>query len=108
MCRLAVINYARSRSEDAKVYFDINYILTFYKQAFNKLFCESVKLPKNSTLESSFYDDDTKILTETYRAPDGQLITIKEIKEKARKGERTYSSKYFANLICQGLDDIEI
>ena len=33
MCEMAAKDYPRARSENPKVYFDINYILTFYKKA---------------------------------------------------------------------------
>ena len=42
MCRRAVLNYAKERSLNNKVYFDINYILQFYKQSFNFVHCDNV------------------------------------------------------------------
>ena len=33
MCEMAAKDYPKARSENPKVYFDINYILTFYKRA---------------------------------------------------------------------------
>lgn len=33
MCQLAVDNYAKARAKNDKLYFDINYILTFYDKA---------------------------------------------------------------------------
>lgn len=109
MCKLAVLNYPRARSENAKEYFDINYILTFYKYAFNKVFCSSVEMPKNSNLIDSRFDPDTNILTETYEAPDGRKIIIREIIDasKFKNTSRFYSSKYFETLITD-LSDVEI
>lgn len=106
MCRLAITNYARARSENEKTYFDINYILTFYKRAFNKLYCESVELPKRSTLQRSHFDYDNNVLEEHWIAPDGRKIIIREIKEPSANG-RTYSSKYFQAQFFD-FDDIEI
>lgn len=36
MCELAVDNYARKRAKNDKLYFDINYILTFYDKAWER------------------------------------------------------------------------
>lgn len=109
MCRLAVLNYPRARSENEKTFFDINYILTFYKQAFNSMFCEQVELPSHSEMISSNFDNETNIITEKYQS-DGKLIEIREIvkpKKDKLKYERIYSSKYFSNQF-NNLDDIEI
>lgn len=100
MCRLAILNYPRSRSENPKAYFDINYILTFYKDAFNKVFCKQVELPKKSSLIKCDFDFDTYIVTETWKSPEGKTIVIKEIKNKAEDASKqiTHSSKYYASL----------
>ena len=37
MCEMAAKDYPRARSENPKVFFDINYILTFYKKAAENL-----------------------------------------------------------------------
>lgn len=37
MCRLAVEHYAEDRSKDARLYFDINYIVRFYREAYNRV-----------------------------------------------------------------------
>lgn len=107
MCRLAVLNYPRFRSENPKTYFDVNYILTFYKQAFNKLFCENVEIPKGSEKIQSSYDDEQNILTEIWQAPDGAKITIKEIKDYPNKSEHIYSSKFMERMF-NNWDDIDI
>ena len=36
MCEMAAKDYPKARSENPKVFFDINYILTFYKKAAGK------------------------------------------------------------------------
>lgn len=36
MCQLAVDNYAKARAKNDKLYFDINYILTFYYKAWER------------------------------------------------------------------------
>lgn len=106
MCRLAITNYSCARSDNDKTYFDINYILSFYKKAFNKLYCEMVELPKDSKLQDSQYDYDNSILEEHWITPDGRKVIIREIKE-ANKSGRTYSSKFF-QMDYVNLDDIEI
>lgn len=40
MCEMAAKDYPRARSENPKVFFDINYILTFYKAAKKSLWPE--------------------------------------------------------------------
>lgn len=107
MCKLAIMNYPRFRSENPKTYFDINYILTFYKQAFNKMFCELVELPKKSNRLKSSFDEELNILTETWETPTGEIVEIKEIIDKPRAHEHTYSSKYYSTLF-DNLDDLEI
>jgi len=110
MCRLAVLNYARSRSENSKTYFDINYILTFYKQAFNKLFCEMVDIPKKSEYVSGSYDYETHILTETYKSPTGEKIILREIKEVSTNEEHLshiYSSRFY-NRMFDNFDDVDL
>ena len=106
MCKLAVMNYARCRSENPKAYFDINYILTFYKQAFNKLYCEQIEIPKEASYISGSYDEDTHILTEIYEMPNGERITVREIKERQENSSRTYSSRFHQRLF-NDLDDIK-
>jgi len=109
MCELAVLNYARFRSENSKVYFDINYILTFYKQAFNQLYCYSKFLPKHSTREKWGYNYETHIISETWKSPDGKVIEIMEIMDKPKSSseQRIYSTKYHENIIYD-LEEIEI
>lgn len=109
MCKLAITNYAHARSNSEKVYFDINYILTFYKQAFNKVFCDLVELPKNSRLIKSCFDFDRNIISETWQSPTGEIISIREITERAKEKEkqRTKSSKYYKSLYSN-LEEIEI
>lgn len=106
MCKLAVLDYPRSRSENPKAYFDINYILTFYKQAFNRLYCKSVNLPKDAVYISGTYDDSTHILTEIYETPNGEKISIKEICEVKNSQEKPYSSKAYERLFTD-LEDLE-
>lgn len=96
MCKRAVNNYARIRSENNRVYFDINYLITFYKESFNFVNCENVKLSKSAELVKSFYDDETHIITEIYN-DNNNMVTVKEIKDKKENkiNERVYSSKFF-------------
>lgn len=36
MCQLAVANYGKARAKDIRIFFDINYILTFCNEAWDK------------------------------------------------------------------------
>ena len=61
MCNLAAENYARERSHNARTYFDINYIVTFYSKAFNRV---HDKVPAGyCVLLDEMYDESTGIVT---------------------------------------------
>lgn len=108
MCRLAVLNYPRFRSENPKTYFDVNYILTFYKQAFNQLYCDLIELPKKSQLKTSSFNNETNILTEVWETPSGEEVKIREICEPSKKSyERVYSKKFYQSCISD-IDELEI
>ena len=68
MCELAIINYPKARSIDAKIFFDINYVLTYFKIAFNFIHSDSIDLP----IEAEFvwsrhrYDHHTETIHETW------------------------------------------
>lgn len=99
MCKRAINNYARIRSDNNKVYFDINYLITFYKESFNYINCTCVNLPKTAQMIKSNYDDSSCILTEIYDNK-GETIVIKQIidkKDSETKGN-LYSSKFFSTL----------
>ncbi len=59
MCKRAVLNYPLTRSQNNKIYFDINYILEFYEASFNFVHSESVEL-SNEAVELEKYIDFTK------------------------------------------------
>lgn len=105
MCKRAVNNYARIRSENNRVYFDINYLITFYKESFNFVNCENVKLSRSAELVKSFYDNETHIITEIYN-DNNNMVTIREIKDK-KENEHVYSSKFF-QLINNSIFDVNI
>lgn len=108
MCELAVLNYPKTRSENPKTYFDINYVLTFYKQAFNKVFCEDVELPKGSEYISGHYDECLHIITEKYKTSTGEIVELREIKDAPKNSfGRVYTSKAL-NRCFTDFEDIEI
>lgn len=108
MCKRAINNYARIRSENNRVYFDINYLIMFYKESFNFVNCENVKLTKQAELIKSFYDDENHIITEIYN-DNNNMVTIREIKDKkdGQTNNRVYSSKFF-QLLENTISDINI
>jgi len=99
MCRLAICNYPIARSKNEKVFFDINYILTFFAQAFNKYFCEDVNLDGYTYCG---YDIDRSMwILNEYWEKDGERIVVREIlKDEDRKEAekesfmRIYSKAY--------------
>ncbi len=96
MCELATINYPLERANNYKTYFDINYILKFYKKAFNYVWCDSVNV-KDCTYLGYEYDEITSIVTENWRNDiTGEYFFIKEIKNlPTQSQDRVYSSKYY-------------
>lgn len=101
MCRLAVKGYAAARSSNSRTYFDMNYILTFYVEAFNNVHCYGVELPKGAKLKENSYDEETKTVTEIWEA-DNREIEIKCIRDKeVKKTSRTYSPRFFENLFTE-------
>jgi len=101
MCELAVTNYARARSEDKNTYFNINYLLTFFKQAFNLVWCNGVELPPNAEYASGEYDYTTNTLTELWQLG-GEKIIIKYITAPPKRNcDHTYSPKYYDMLTAE-------
>lgn len=99
MCKLAVCNYPIARSNNDKVFFDINYLLTFFATAFNNRYCENVNLDGYAYCGYTI-NRDMWILNEHWRRDDGEEVTIMEVmndKHKLfyNKGERVYSSAYW-------------
>lgn len=109
MCRLAVQGYAKTRSRNAKIYFDMNYILTYYIEAFNNVHCYSVDLPKDAELISNSFDAETGKIKEAWKTSHGvvdiQFIEPKQAESKAFI-QRHYTPKFYESVITN-IDDIE-
>lgn len=103
MCQRAVLNYPKARSENPKAYFDINYILQFYKDAFNFIHCENIKLSKNAQKVSDYYDRVKGILYQKW-LDEGEEKTIAIIQEE-RDGHQ-YSPKDYERLFTN-LDELD-
>lgn len=106
MCKRAVLNYPKARSESNKTYFDINYILTFYKKTFNDIHCNNIKLSKNATKVWDRFDDKKNILYQKW-LDNGQEINIAVILEENEIRGHLYSPKDF-EIMYSNLDDVEI
>lgn len=113
MCQLAILNYPSARSRSDKTFFDINYILTFFTQAFNERYCNNVNL---DGCEYVGYSIDEKIwlLTEVWKTKDGKEVLVKEVLSEEHKQrylqkgyERCYSSAYYKQLNRNWLKDLE-
>lgn len=87
MCELAVCNYGIKRSLNENVYFDINYILTFYIDAFNFIWCYNKNITQEHKLINVSYSDADKILIETWKL-DKEIIVIKFISNERKKFDK--------------------
>lgn len=96
MCKRAVLNYPKSRSLNEKTYFDINYILTFYKTAFNFIHCENVVVSNKAEKIWEFYDDVKGILYQKWKEPNGEEKQVAVIQDK--QGGHQYSPKDYQML----------
>lgn len=106
MCKRAVLNYPKVRSENNKTYFDINYILTFYKKAFNDVHCNNIHLSKKATKIWEKFDNIKNILYQKW-VDNGQEINIAVILEENETKGHFYSPKDY-EMLFQDLDDVEI
>ena len=96
MCKRAVLNYPKARSLNEKTYFDINYILTFYKTAFNFIHCENVIISNKAEKIWEFYDDVKGILYQKWKEPNGEEKQVAVIQDKQRGHQ--YSPKDYQML----------
>ena len=96
MCKRAVLNYPKARSLNEKTYFDINYILTFYKTAFNFIHCENVVVSNKAEKIWEFYDDVKGILYQKWKEPNGEEKQVAVIQDK--QGGHQYSPKDYQML----------
>ena len=112
MCKRAVEQYPKTRAENPKAYFDINYILTFYKEAFNYVHCESIKISKKAEKVDVKYDERRKIIFQKW-VDNGQEIMIGYmIDGDLDKHCHLYTPKDFEqitiDLSVEDLDDFEV
>ena len=78
MCELSVQNYGVARSDNSKVFFDINYILTFFRSAFNWFWCDRVDFSLDAKRIGDRYEPTSRTITELWE--DGGIeITVKYI-----------------------------
>ena len=95
MCELAVKGYPLARSTDQRIYFDINYILTFYKQAFNIVNCHEMQVSVDATIQEVRYCPITSVVTEIWEC-NGQTWTIRAVIEPPKRDtDHIYSPKYW-------------
>ena len=105
MCKRAVLNYPKARSLNEKTYFDINYILTFYKTAFNFIHCENVIISNKAEKIWEFYDDVKGILYQKWKEPNGEEKQVAVIQDKQRGHQ--YSPKDY-QMLYDNLDEVII
>lgn len=83
MCKRAVMKYPQARSENSKAFFDINYLLQFYKQAYNFVHCENIFVSKEATKIYQNYDTVKGILYQRWKEPSGEEKLIAVIQDKS-------------------------
>ena len=106
MCELAAQCYGVARSESGKTFFDINYIMTFYRAAFNEVWCYSVDIPEGYEWScSTSFNETTRVITERWYLENAPDITVKFIVERKyddryekQRGmlERHYTPKFWS------------
>jgi|GEM_PF-2487870 len=97
MCEMAVENYGIARSENIKTYFDINYILTFYRLAFNWVWCDCVEIPDDYDDDGrATFDEKTRIITERWYSKNGGADIIVKFIVKREYDDR-YGKKWGTN-----------
>lgn len=106
MCELSVQSYATARSDNGKVYFDINYFLSFYRTAFNYVWCDSVNVPSDAELKSSHYDPISRMSVERYVIANGDERVVKYISDE--RETVCHSPKYFSRLVYTIGDNEEL
>lgn len=106
MCELSVQSYATARSDNEKVYFDINYFLSFYRMAFNYVWCDSVDVPRDAELKSSHYDPISRMIIERYVIANDEERVVKYI--NGERGTVCRSPKYFSRLVYDIGDNEEL
>lgn len=103
MCELAIKSYGTARSDNKHVYFDVNYVLSFYREAFNDTFCTNIKLPSNAERVGDEYDPESRIISEYWCGKDKKRYTVKYIADvmyneylrNANGIVRHYTPKYY-------------
>lgn len=105
MCKRAVLNYPKARSENNRTFFDINYMLQFYKQSFNFVHCENIKISKEAIKIYEQYDYVKGILYQKWREPNGEEKMVGIIQEEM-KGHQ-YSPKDYERMFTD-IDDVII
>lgn len=105
MCMRAILDYPKRRSLNNACYFNINYILEYYIEAFNFIHSESIALSKNAELLNSHFDKKTSILTQQW-CDNGSIVETKEITSKEQPN--IYTQKYLTNILRSDFDDIDV
>lgn len=105
MCKRAIKSYAIARSKDSNTYFDINYILSFYKESFD--FVHSINVPLSRSAEEieDYYDEVTNIKWQKWREKNGEIVETASF-VKDTKISHKYSLKDYERMFTD-LDNIE-
>lgn len=111
MCETATRKYAEMRSRNKKSYFDINFILTFYVAAFNKVNCKNQNVQGHVCIGED-YDEENNVVSEYWKNGE-QSVTVRyiypkdEIERLKEMGvSRFHTPKYFESLSTD-LSDVD-
>lgn len=91
MIERAIGSYPQKRMEDKKLVFDINYIMEFYKEAFDYVHCERFELPLGAKRLTSHYDEKTGIIEQRWQSKTGEIVDIKCFAMLMPESKRPYS-----------------
>ena len=93
MVKRAVNKFVDKRRESGKIIFNINYIMEFYKEAFNYVYCDRFELPLGAERLESNFDEDSGIIEQKWRSKTGEIVDIKCYAKLMPESKRPYSHK---------------
>jgi len=85
-------------------------LITFYKKAFNSVWCDAVPVPKGSSRIYNKINRETSILEEIWEDKDGRKYEVKSIIENPDKyiWESSIWSPKFGCLFSSTLENVEL
>lgn len=91
MVRRGVQEYSNKRLANDRLIFNINYIMEFYKEAFDYVHCERFELPLGAKRLTNHYDEKTGIIEQRWQSKTGEIVDIKCFAMLMPESKRPYS-----------------